>query len=267
MKSIQMNKGIRPLKHLGQHFLKDESVCERIVTALNPKLCGYDQLLEIGPGTGVLTKYLLKVEVARFYAIELDTRSVEYLKVNYPELGERLINSDFLSMDIGFLDGKQFGIAGNFPYNISSQILFKVLDNWQLIPELIGMFQDEVALRICSAPGNKTYGILSVLLQAYYTTEYLFQVPPHVFIPPPKVNSGVIRLRRKPDPGPGCDPVFFKKIVKAGFNQRRKTLRNSLKTILGGTSTNFPYSDKRPEQLDFNQFAEIVNCVSKHDAS
>ena len=254
-----MSSPIRPLKKLGQHFLINDIIAGDIVKSLNPKKLNYNSLVEIGPGTGVLTQYLIKLELKNFFALEIDERAVTYLRQKFPLLSDKFIETDFLVNDLSFLNNKQFGIIGNFPYNISSQILFKLYENWEQIPELVGMFQDEVAKRICSPPGNKNYGILSVLLQAYYSTEYLFQITPDNFNPPPKINSGIIRLQRKLDAGPNCDAKKFKIIVKTAFNQRRKILKNSLKSLIPSDLESFPYSNKRPEQLAYNEFAEIVN--------
>ena len=256
-----MSSPIRPIKKLGQHFLINDIIAGDIVKSLNPKKQNYDSLVEIGPGTGVLTQYLIKLNFNDFFALEIDERAVTYLRQKFPLFSDNFIEEDFLTNDLSFLHHKQFGIIGNFPYNISSQILFKLYENWEQIPELVGMFQDEVAKRICSPPGNKNYGILSVLLQAYYSTEYLFQVTPENFNPPPKIKSGVIRLQRKSEAGPNCDAKKFKMIVKTAFNQRRKILNNSLKSLLPPDIVSFPYSNKRPEQLSYVEFAEIVNSL------
>ena len=218
---------VKPKKHLGQHFLNDESIAKKIADTLTLK--GYDTILEIGPGMGVLTKYLLEKPTTT-YVIEIDTESVSYLEAHYLELSNRIIQEDVLKYDLSntFAD-KSFAIIGNFPYNISSQIVFKMLENRKQIPEFSGMFQKEVAQRICEKEGNKTYGILSVLVQAFYTAQYLFTVPPTVFNPPPKVDSGVLRLKRKQDFVLPCSDKLFFSVVKSAFQQRRKTLRNSLK--------------------------------------
>ena len=256
-----MTRQVKPLKKLGQHFLVDQVIAQQITDLLDPEKMKYDTVLEIGPGTGVLTRYLKDKSFKKYFMVEVDERSVDFLNGHYPELSDNIIHDDFLTTDLRYLGSDQFAIIGNFPYNISSQILFKLLDIWDQVPELVGMFQNEVAKRICSGPGNKSYGILSVLLQAYYTTSYMFEVSPDKFDPPPKVNSGVIRLQRKSDPGPGCDAKKFKTVVKTAFNQRRKTLRNSLKSLISDQQTNLPYADKRPEQLDFTQFTEIVHAI------
>ncbi len=253
---------VRAKKHLGQHFLKDEIIAEKIASTLTEK--GYKNVLEIGPGMGVLTKYLLKKKFTTS-VIEIDRESIEYLKVHFLNLSGRIINADFLKIDIPkIFNGEQFAIIGNFPYNISTQIVFKTLEYRDLIPEFSGMFQKEVAQRIAEKPGTKTYGILSVLTQAFYDVEYLFTVPPSVFNPPPRVESGVIRLIRKEDYSLPVDVPFFYKVVKTAFNQRRKTLRNSLKS--------FQLSDKlredvifaqRPEQLSVHQFIELTKKLEQ----
>ncbi|HEA30339.1 MAG TPA: 16S rRNA (adenine(1518)-N(6)/adenine(1519)-N(6))-dimethyltransferase RsmA [Leeuwenhoekiella sp.] len=261
--------GVRAKKHLGQHFLKDEHVARNIGDTLT--LQGYDQILEIGPGMGVLTKYLLD-RCKKITAMELDAESVVYLNhsfpLEHPALTERsnlhVIEADFLRYDLSTLFGEQpFAITGNFPYNISTQIVFKTLQYRNRIPELTGMFQKEVAQRICEPAGSKTYGILSVLAQAFYEVEYLFTVPPQVFDPPPKVESGVIRLTRKEDYDQlGCDPDQLFKVVKMAFQQRRKTLRNSLKQLdLSDDLREKEIFNLRPEQLDVEQFIMLTNLV------
>ncbi|MBD0831444.1 16S rRNA (adenine(1518)-N(6)/adenine(1519)-N(6))-dimethyltransferase RsmA [Aestuariibaculum sediminum] len=251
---------VKAKKHLGQHFLNDESVAQDIANTLT--LNGYKSVLEIGPGMGVLTKYLLKKDITT-YVIEIDTESVEYLQSNYLNLAPRIIEKDFLKYDLNeVFKGEPFAIIGNFPYNISTQIVFKMLEMRDQIPEFSGMFQKEVAERICSKEGSKVYGILSVLAQAYYDAEYLFTVPPNVFNPPPKVDSGVMRLTRKTDYSLPCDDILFFKVVKAAFQQRRKTLRNSLKTF--NLSDNLKANsifDKRPEQLSVTQFIELTQLI------
>lgn len=251
-----MSRPITPLKSLGQHFLKEDEIADRIACSLS---ADKDlKVLEIGPGTGILTTALLKSGITDLYCIEVDDRSVEFLKRNFPELKNRIIHADFLKADLSFMGQHPFRIIGNFPYNISSQILFRVLDHYSRVTELVGMFQKEVAVRVASGPGNKDYGILSVLLQAYYQIEYLFTVPPEAFDPPPKVDSGVIRMRLKDQPGPGCDPVRFKNVVKTAFNQRRKTLRNSIKSLAVNGTEHLPFMSQRPEELSYRQFAELT---------
>jgi len=252
---------VRAKKHLGQHFLKDETIAEKIANTLTEN--GYKNVLEIGPGMGVLTKYLLKKNVTTS-VIEIDRESIEYLKVHFLNLSERIINDDFLKIDISKLfQGQQVAIIGNFPYNISTQIVFKTIEYRNLIPELCGMFQKEVAKRISEKPGTKVYGILSVLTQAFYDVEYLFTVPPSVFNPPPKVESGVIRLIRKEDYSLPVDAAFFFKVVKTAFNQRRKTLRNSLKSFqLSDKLREDVIFAKRPEQLSVQQFIELTKTLA-----
>lgn len=251
---------VRAKKHLGQHFLRDENIAKKIADTLT--LQGYKDVLEIGPGMGVLTKYLLKKDI-KTHVIEIDTESVEYLKNNYLNLSDRIYEKDFLKYDLTEIFKDQpFAIIGNFPYNISSQIVFKTLEMRHQIPEFSGMFQKEVAQRICSKEGSKIYGILSVLTQAFYDAEYLFTVPPSVFNPPPKVDSGVLLLKRKENFTLPCDEALFFKVVKTGFQQRRKTLRNSLKTF--NLSDNLKANTifgQRPEQLSVLQFIELTSLI------
>ena len=251
---------IKAKKFLGQHFLNDEFIADKIANTLS--LEGYKQVLEIGPGMGVLTKYILRKQVIT-HVIEVDPESVEYLKVNFLSLAPRIIQNDVLKYDYKDTFGSaSFAIIGNFPYNISTQIVFKTLENRHQIPEFSGMFQKEVAQRICEKEGSKVYGILSVLVQAFYDAEYLFTVPPSVFVPPPKVESGVLRLKRKADYSLICDEQLFFKVVKSAFQQRRKTLRNSLKSY--NLSDNLKANtifDKRPEQLSVNAFVELTKSI------
>ena len=252
---------VRPKKHLGQHFLKDESVCQRIAEAIAEDI-PVKKVLEVGPGMGALTKFLLQKNEFETHVVELDEESVDYLHENYPELQGRIYSRDFLKEDLsGMFDG-QFAVVGNFPYNISSQILFKVLDYKNQIPIVVGMFQKEVAERIAEKPGTKKYGITSVLLQAWYDIEYLFTVEPEVFIPPPKVKSGVIRLRRNNVQELGCDEKLFKRLVKTAFNQRRKTLRNSIKSLINELNPEMDTSDeifqRRPETLSVEEFISLT---------
>ena len=254
---------VKPKKFLGQHFLNDENIAAKIANTLT--YSGYESVLEIGPGMGVLTKYLLNQNKRNTWVIEIDTESVEYLKSHYSELGNQILSEDFLKYDLSLTFGKnQFAVIGNFPYNISSQIVFKTLALRAQIPEFSGMFQKEVAQRICEKPGSKTYGILSVLAQTFYKAEYLFTVKPTVFNPPPKVDSGVLRLTRKEMFKLDCNEQLFFKVVKQSFNQRRKTLRNSLKS--------FNLSDKlkantifglRPEQLTVEDFIDLTLLIEK----
>ncbi len=253
-------EAVKAKKHLGQHFLKDESIAKAIADTLN--LEGYNDVLEIGPGMGVLTKYLLEKEI-NTYVIEIDTESVTYLDENYPKLKDKIISKDFLKYDINeVFQGKQFAIIGNFPYNISTQIVFKTLELRHQIPEFAGMFQKEVAERICEKKGTKAYGILSVLAQAFYDAEYLFTVDETVFIPPPKVKSGVLRLRRKENFTLPCGEKLFFTVVKTAFQQRRKTLRNSLKTLnLSDSLREDEVFNLRPEQLNVAQFIELTQKI------
>ncbi len=256
------NHQVKAKKFLGQHFLEDETIAEQIADSLLLK--DYKTVLEIGPGMGVLTKYLLKKPITT-YVIEIDAESVEYLQSNYLNLTPRILEKDFLKYDLSetFKD-EPFAIIGNFPYNISTQIVFKTLELRDQIPEFSGMFQKEVAERICSKEGSKVYGILSVLTQAFYDAEYLFTVPPTVFNPPPRVESGVLRLTRKANYSLPCDEKLFFKVVKTAFQQRRKTLRNSLKTL--NLSDNLKANGifgKRPEQLNVSQFIELTSFIEK----
>lgn len=248
---------VRAKKFLGQHFLKDLSVAQRIADTI-----AEGRVLEIGPGMGVLTQYLLKNPNLQTTAIEIDRESVAYLKEWYPEL--HLIEGDFLKLDLSVIypDG-EFCVIGNYPYNISSQIFFKVLDHKDRIPICSGMIQKEVAERIASKPGKKAYGILSVLLQAYYDIEYLFTVDEHVFNPPPKVKSAVIRMTRNNRQGLGCDESLFKNVVKTAFNQRRKQMRNSLMGLVGKDNPilNDPIFTKRPEQLSVDEFISLTQLI------
>ena len=251
---------VKAKKHLGQHFLKDESIAKAIADTLS--LEGYNDVLEIGPGMGVLTQYLLD-KPTNTYVIEIDTESVAYLDANYPKLKDKIISKDFLKYDVNeIFEGKQFAIIGNFPYNISTQIVFRTLEFRHQISEFSGMFQKEVAERICEKKGSKTYGILSVLAQAFYDAEYLFTVDEHVFNPPPKVKSGVMRLRRKEDFSLPCGEKLFFTVVKTAFQQRRKTLRNSLKTLnLSDNLREDKVLDLRPEQLSVEDFIALTQKI------
>jgi 16S rRNA (adenine1518-N6/adenine1519-N6)-dimethyltransferase len=252
---------VQPKKNLGQHFLKDKGIAEKIAGTLTGK--EYTSVLEIGPGMGILTTYLVERKFPDFRVIEIDNESVHYLKKNFPGLKE-IIRGDFLNLDIDAYFPSKMAVIGNFPYNISSQILFKVLKHRDKIIEVCGMLQKEVAERICAPPGSKTYGIMSVLLQAFYTTEYLFTVPEHVFAPPPKVKSGVIRLRKNQVTDLGCDEALFIKVVKACFNQRRKTLRNSVKAVFNLRREDYEKFGLRPEQLSVNQFIDLTRWISEN---
>ena len=248
---------VKAKKHLGQHFLKNENIAQQIAESLSGN--GYTNVLEIGPGMGVLTKYLLQKNFTT-HVIEIDTESVDYLKAHYLNLADRIISKDFLKINLSDYFGEnQVAIIGNFPYNISSQIVFKALENRAQIPEFSGMFQKEVAERIAEKEGSKTYGILSVLTQAFYDVTYLFTVPPTVFNPPPKVDSGVIKLVRKENYTLPVNEQLFFKIVKTAFQQRRKTLRNSLKTLnLSENLREDSIFAKRPEQLSVQEFINLT---------
>lgn len=250
---------VKAKKFLGQHFLTDENIARRIVESLSPDS---HHVLEIGPGMGVLTKYLIERDNTDFRVVEIDRESVAYLHDHYPTLA--VIEGDFLKIDLNTLFQERYSIIGNFPYNISSQILFKVFDNRNQVPEVVGMFQKEVAERVAAGPGSKTYGILSVLLSAFYNIEYLFTVNENVFNPPPKVKSAVIRLVRNDIQGLECDENLFVKVVKAGFNQRRKTLRNALRQVglpLDGISEDL--LSKRAEQLPVGDFISITKALQQ----
>lgn len=256
-------RAVKPKKFLGQHFLKDLKIAQAIADTVD--VCPNLPILEVGPGMGVLTQFLLQKD-RTVKVVELDFESVAYLREEYPALEDNIIEDDFLKMNLQRLfDGKQFVLTGNYPYNISSQIFFKMLDNKDLIPCCTGMIQKEVAERIAAGPGSKTYGILSVLIQAWYHVDYLFTVNENVFNPPPKVKSAVIRMTRNETKELGCDEKLFKQVVKTTFNQRRKTLRNSIKPILGKDSqlTNDELFNKRPEQLSVQQFINLTNEVEK----
>lgn len=254
---------VKPKKFLGQHFLKDLKVAQDIADTVDA--CPELPVLEVGPGMGVLTQYLLPKQ-RPLKVVELDYESVAYLREAFPQLEDNIIEDDFLKMNLTRLfDGKPFVLTGNYPYNISSQIFFKMLENKDLIPCCTGMIQKEVAERMAAGPGSKTYGILSVLMQAWYKVEYLFTVHEHVFNPPPKVKSAVIRMTRNDTTQLGCNEALFKQVVKTTFNQRRKTLRNSIKPILGKdcSLTQDALFDKRPEQLSVQQFIELTNMVEE----
>ena len=256
-----MSQYVRAKKHLGQHFLKDENIAADIVAAL-PKYNTIHHVIEVGPGMGVLTKYLIKLPNINLKVAEIDWDSVAYLKTNYPTLTDHIIEQDFLQLDLAQLFDGPLAVIGNYPYNISSQILFKALENKQQVDCVIGMFQKEVAERIAAPKGSKTYGILSVLCQAFYTVEYLFTVHENVFIPPPKVKSAVIRLIRRETVDIKCDHALFFRVVKTAFNQRRKTLRNALKPILKGATIATELLEKRAEQLGVEEFVLLTNLIA-----
>ena len=259
-------KQVRPKKNLGQHFLTDLSIAKRIADTVDEPYANLP-VLEVGPGMGVMTQYL--VEKPRpLKVVEIDRESVAYLNENFPKLRENILGADFLRMDLNeVFGGQQFVLTGNYPYDISSQIFFKMLDNRDLIPCCTGMIQHEVAVRMAAKPGNKQYGILSVLIQAWYNVEYLFTVEPSVFNPPPKVQSAVIRMTRNEVQHLGCDEQLFKRVVKTVFNQRRKMLRVSLKQLLSENALSViaqsPFATLRPEQLTIAQFVELTNLVEK----
>ena len=252
---------VKPKKFLGQHFLKDLSIAKDIADTVDE--CPGLPILEVGPGMGVLTQFLME-KGREVHVVELDFESVAYLRENFPALEGNIIEDDFLKLKLEKLfDGRPFVLTGNYPYNISSQIFFKMLDYKDLIPCCTGMIQKEVAERIAAGPGSKTYGILSILIQAWYKVEYLFTVHEHVFNPPPKVKSAVIRMTRNETKELGCNERLFKLIVKTTFNQRRKTLRNSISSILekGNPLSNDPVFNKRPEQLSVQEFIDLTNRV------
>ncbi|MBP5318755.1 MAG: 16S rRNA (adenine(1518)-N(6)/adenine(1519)-N(6))-dimethyltransferase RsmA [Paludibacteraceae bacterium] len=256
---------VKPKKALGQHFLTDLSVARRIAATLDHTERA--NVLEIGPGTGVLTQFLLENPLNNLQVVEIDRESVAYLAEHFPELDGRVIDGDFLREDLsGLFGGEPFMLIGNYPYNISSQIFFKALELRDRIPVISGMLQKEVAERLASPPGKKAYGILSVFLQAYYDIEYLFTVKPGVFNPPPKVDSAVIRMRRNGVTQLDCDEALFRTVVKATFNQRRKTIRNSVKALFpaGLPAENHPLLEMRPEQLSVAQFIELTRWVGQH---
>lgn len=254
---------VKAKKHLGQHFLTDKGIAKKIVDSLTQSH-RYTQVLEVGPGMGILSDWLLQREDLETFLIDIDAESYAFLKEQYAQLGERLILGDFLKLDFAAHFQTPFAIIGNFPYNISSQILFKVLENRNQVIECVGMFQKEVAMRCVAPPGNKEYGILSVLLQAYYHMDYLFTVKPGTFNPPPKVNSGVIRLVRNDVAQLDCDEKLFWRTVKAGFNQRRKTLRNALSAIVPKDKLiDIPFLEKRAEQLSVQDYVYLTQELTK----
>ena len=254
---------VKAKKHLGQHFLTDKNIAEKIVNSLQGT-AHYDQILEVGPGMGILSDILLQQKEYQTYLIDIDTESFNFLQKKYPQLGDKLINGDFLQLNFQDVFPGKFGIIGNFPYNISSQILFKILDNRDQVIEVVGMFQKEVAQRCAEKPGSKEYGILSVFLQAYYKVEYLFTVKAGVFNPPPKVLSAVIRLTRNEVSKLDCDEKLFWQVVKAGFNQRRKTLRNALASLVSKEQmSDDPIFDLRAERLSVADFVRLTNLIGK----
>ena len=263
-RNFRKSMKVTPKKALGQHFLKDLNIAQRIAETID--VGGGMPVLEIGPGMGVLTQFLLQNKEIDLTCVELDSESVTYLLANFPELNGRIIEGDFLKMNLNEMYKGQFCVIGNFPYNISSQIFFKVLDHKDKIPICAGMIQKEVAERMASKPGTKAYGILSVLVQAYYDIEYLFTVHENVFDPPPKVKSAVIRMRRNETKKIDCDEDLFVKVVKTAFNQRRKMMRNSLQAMLGQGHPLLadPVFMKRPEQLSVAEFVDLTNLIAKN---
>ncbi|GAA4516284.1 16S rRNA (adenine(1518)-N(6)/adenine(1519)-N(6))-dimethyltransferase RsmA [Sphingobacterium thermophilum] len=254
---------VRAKKHLGQHFLNDKNAAKRIADALDPSL-GFTQVLEVGPGMGVLSDFLLEKEEFETFLIDIDDESITYLQDKYPQLGDRLIHGDFLTLDFNQYFGEKMAVIGNYPYNISSQILFKILEERDRVMQMAGMFQKEVAQRCVAQPGTKEYGIISVFLQAYYDVEYLFTVKAGAFNPPPKVLSGVMRMTRNNVTDLGCDEALFWKVVKAGFNQRRKTLRNALSSIITKDKmSNNPLYDLRAERLTVQDFVDLTNDIAQ----
>jgi len=251
---------VRPKKYLGQHFLTDKNIARKITDCLSSD---FSTVCELGPGTGILTEALLKKDFIReLHLIEIDNESIDYLRTHFSDDRIKVTEADFLKYELTKISLSPFALIGNFPYNISSQILFKVIENRELIPETVGMIQKEVAERIAAPPGNKTYGILSVLLQAWFDITYCFTVNEDVFFPPPKVKSAVIRLKRNKITRLNCDEVFFVKVVKTAFNQRRKTLRNALKPLTG-KDFDHPLMGQRAEQLSWLQFEELTNHITE----
>jgi 16S rRNA (adenine1518-N6/adenine1519-N6)-dimethyltransferase len=253
---------VKPKKSLGQHFLTDKNIARKIIDGLTWN--GYNNLIEIGQGMGVLTEFLLELKDKEIRFLEIDNESIEYLQGRFPDSTQQVIRADALKTDLSAIFNEPFAVIGNFPYNISSQLFFKILENKNLVKETVCMVQKEVAVRLASPPGSRDYGILSVLLQAWYTIEYLFTVPPQVFIPPPKVQSAVIRLTRNQNNKLGCNEELFKKVVKTAFNQRRKTLRNSVKSLLP-VDPGDPILQKRPEQLGVDDFVRLTLLIQKEE--
>lgn len=255
---------VQPKKHLGQHFLKDENICRKIVEQYT-NFGQTNNVLEIGPGMGAITKYFLEIQGVNLHVMELDPESVNYLASVYPELENKIHSNDFIKTDLStFFKGKPFAVVGNFPYNISSQILFHCIQFRNQIPEIMGMFQKEVAERVAEPPGSKKYGVLSVFLQTYYNIEYCFTVSKNVFYPPPNVQSGVIRCLRNERRTLPVDEDLFAKVVKATFNQRRKTIRNGLKNLIDvNLLPDHPFLKKRAETLSVDDFIELTGIVEK----
>ena len=266
MKNSKFMGLVRAKKALGQHFLTDLNIARKICDSMSGGSVEQPAtVLEVGCGMGVLTQFLLQRQDIITWGAEIDSESVEYLHEHYPDFAPRLVEGDFLKMDLREKFGAPLRVIGNFPYNISSQIFFKVIENRDIVPECVGMIQREVAVRIAEPPGSREYGILSVLLQAWYDIEYLFTVGEKVFNPPPKVKSAVIRLKRNATTQLGCDEALFVKVVKASFGQRRKMLRNSLKSVFGDFGgAEHPFFTQRAEQLSVADFVELTNWVSEH---
>ncbi|HRH66910.1 MAG TPA: 16S rRNA (adenine(1518)-N(6)/adenine(1519)-N(6))-dimethyltransferase RsmA [Bacteroidia bacterium] len=252
---------VRAKKHLGQHFLKDPEIGRKIVDSLQGN---YNYVLEIGPGMGILSQFLFEHKEFETYLIDIDTEAIQYLREHFPFRQDRIIEGDFLQFDLPGKFDQPVAIIGNFPYNISSQILFRVLEFREYIPEVVGMFQKEVAERIASGPGNKEYGILSVFMQMYYEVELLFILNQNDFQPPPKVKSAILRFTAKTGFKPGCDEKLFRRVVKVAFNQRRKTLRNALSAMVNkSTMTDLPFLDLRAERLSWQDFVVLTNAIEK----
>ena len=249
---------VKPKKALGQHFLTDQNIARKIVDQLSPDV---ESVIEVGAGTGVLTQFMVNDILDKFHVIEIDKESIAYLKSHFPMLGDRLVEGDFLKADLSQYGQRNMAIIGNFPYNISSQIFFQVLKYKDQVVEVVGMVQKEMAERMAAKEGSKTYGILSVLMQAWYDIDYLFTVHENVFNPPPKVKSAVIKMRRNAVTDLGCDEKLFVTIVKQAFNQRRKTLRNSLRTMLSPSIINDEVFNFRPEQLSVQEFIDLTNRI------
>ena len=255
---------VRPKKALGQHFLTDQSIAKRIVDQLSPDVTS---VIEVGAGTGVLTQFLVQDRLPQLHVIEIDKESIAYLKTHFPMLGERLVQGDFLREDLSRYGAQNMAIIGNFPYNISSQIFFQVLKHKERVIEVVGMVQKEMAERMAAKEGSKTYGVLSVLMQAWYDIDYLFTVHENVFNPPPKVKSAVIKMRRNAVTDLGCDEKLFVSVVKQAFNQRRKTMRNSLRSMIAPEILQDEVFNKRPEQLSVQEFIALTNLIGKHLSS
>lgn len=252
---------VKPKKSLGQHFLTDKNIARKIANSLS--LQPFGKILEIGPGMGILTEILVTLKDQEMKFVEIDPSAVEFLANRFPGIADRIIPADILTLPFDRIYHEPFAIIGNFPYNISSQLFFKILEYRNIVVETVCMIQKEVATRIASPPGSRDYGILSVFLQAYYTIEFLFSVPPQVFTPPPRVNSAVIRLRRNTTRNLECDEMLFSRVVKTAFNQRRKTLRNSLRGLTGNAVPAGNIWQKRPEQLGINEFVELTRMIAK----